>query len=360
MKQIDKLFMQLMRVALGAEQRLEMTPSAEEWEAVMMTAAKQSVGGVAFCGVEKLPAEQRPPIEVLMDWSALVDYCEKENVKLNEMCVKVCRICKNEGINACVLKGQGMAALYDQPLRRSSGDIDLWMEGGKEKVVSYIRKNFPKTEGGSDGHHIAVTVKGGIDMEVHYVPGELFNPFHQKAMFKWFDDVEKKQWNNVLESPCINVPTKQFDVFFILSHMFMHWAVDGCGMKQMVDYYYLVKFVRQNNIDVSEPMSKLKEYGMLPFASALMYIFAEYLGMDDALLLCRPNKRLGETLLTDILRVGTVTTEQLKNENVVLKFTRRWLRMWRIFPLAPSEIVWLLPNNLYVWCRRMMNNKKGE
>lgn len=353
----NALFLQLLRVALAGGGKLSHVPTLEEWEGVLNACVKQSVVGVGFCGVEMLPKEQMPPLDLIMDWSAVVSHIEDENKKLNEMCEKVCSIFLQEGINACVLKGQGMAAQYEHPLRRSPGDIDVWMEGGKKRVVEYIRKNFPKAEN-PGGHHIAVTLRGGIEMEVHYVPGELFNPFHQKAMLKWFGEVEKNQWNNALESPHINVPSKQFDVFFILAHMFAHWAVDGCGMKQMVDYYYLVKYVRAKNIDVSESMGKIKEYGIAPFASALMYIFAEYFGMDDTLLLCNPNKRLGESLLADIMRVGTVTTEQLKNENVVIKFTRRWFRMWRIFPLAPSEILWLLPNNLYVWCKRVLKNAR--
>ncbi|MBQ0024040.1 MAG: nucleotidyltransferase family protein [Prevotellaceae bacterium] len=347
-KHINELFLQLMKIALGNADRFAEPPTQEEWVELMLMSAKQSVVGVAFCGVERLPAEQRPPLEVIMDWAAVVDKIEKDNVALNETCVKVCSIFKQEGINACILKGQGMGALYDAPLRRCSGDIDVWMEGGKEKVVSYIRKNFPKAEK-PGGHHIAVTLKGGVEMEVHYIPAELFSPFHEKRMLQYYNNVQQQQWSNMLPSISINVPTKEFDLFFIIAHLFLHWAIDGCGLKQILDYYYLLKSVKGDDAVKQKAFSVLKECGLENFTSAMMAIFVRDFGMPEDLTICNPDYKKGKVLLEDIIAVGTVSCEELKQQSNVVKFIRRWFRVWRILPLAPTELPWVLPKSTFGW-----------
>ncbi len=357
LKHTDEQFLQLMRIALGNADSLDAPLSLEEWEEVMMMSAKQSVVGVAFSGVERLPREQMPPLEVVMDWSAVVDKIERENVRLNETAVKVCSIFKQEGINACILKGQGMGALYDKPLRRCSGDIDVWMEGGKDRVVSYIMKNFPKAKDpGEGGHHIAVKLRGEIDMEVHYLPGELYSPMNCKRLNAWFNAMEKEQWGRTVgvkvsggaEMP-INVPSAEFNQVFILSHLFHHWAFEGCGMKQLVDYYYVL--LRSAPQEAS--LKALASIGLKPLLGAVMYVMQQF-GLPKSKMLTEPNERLGMLLLEDIVQVGTVSAEALLNgeygkENKFHKFYRRFARMVKMMPLAPTEIVWVLPENLIGW-----------
>ena len=360
LKDSDKQFMQLMRIALGNADRFDVSPTEKEWEDMLLMSAKQSVVGVAFTGVERLPKDQMPPLDVIMDWSAVVEHIKRENLNLNEVCVKVCSIFKQEKINACILKGQGMGALYDDPLRRSPGDIDVWMEGGKDKVVEYIMKNFPNAKKpGPGGHHITALLKGSIDMEVHYRPAELFNPFHENAMNKWFKSIEFQQWGNMLATPCIAVPTKEFDLFFVLAHLFLHWTVDGCGLKQIVDYYYLLKAAYNNNREgMDNAYRKIVDLGLGNFAAAMMYVFNKYFGMEERMLLCPPDKVKGEILIADIMKIGTVSTATLINERNIVKFGRRWCRMWRIITLAPTEIPWLLPKNIISWVNRKI--QKGE
>lgn len=350
-------FLQLLRIALNNAERMGHTLDEEEWAAVMGMAVKQGVVGVAFCGVERLPKEELPPVEVIMDWSAVADYVERENRKVNKVSVDVCRLFRTDGRKVCILKGQGMSVLYPMPLRRASGDVDVWMKGEKEEVVSYVRARFCKV-GDAGGHHVSVMLDGGVDMEVHYLPAELYVPWHQRRLCRFFDEVEAMQWENEAELPegvgRITVPTAGFNLVFILVHLFHHWAFEGCGMKQLMDYYWLVESVYgQDESGKSQAVKVLRQVGLGRFLEAVMYIYMVW-GMKREHLLCPPCERLGRLLLEDVLRQGVVTADDLAVgmyswKTRRRKLVRRWKRMWRVMPLAPSEVPWMLAKNVYGW-----------
>ena len=350
---VTDLFMQLMRVALGKSERLTVVPTVEEWEQLMALSSAQGVMAVAFCGVERLPKEQRPPIEVIMDWSAVVDYIEQENRRLNRLCVKVCEMFQRDGKRMCVLKGQGMGVLYPWPLRRSNGDIDVWMEGEMDAVVAYVKEHFQQVEE-PNLFHVAATLPGGVELEVHYRPVCLSSPKKDALLRHWMTEMEPSQWQNtvVLSEGVgqINVPTKEFDLVFILLHLFHHWVYEGCGMKPFMDYYWLVESMKDATVR-AKAVEVLRTLGLNAFLSAVMFIFKEW-GMQDEQLLCPSDKRLGQLLLEDVLTVGIVTGDDLSvgrlgKESKFRRLWRRCQRMWKLMPLAPHEIPWLLYQSLF-------------
>lgn len=351
----NALFLQLLRVALTGGGKLSRTPSSEEWEEILNACVKQSVVGVGFCGVEMLPKEQMPPLDMIMDWSAVVSHIEEENRKLNALCVKVSEIFQQEKIRACILKGQGMGTLYDSPLRRMSGDIDVWMEGGKEHIVDYFTRNFKEVKGEDGDHHVSVTLKGGVPMEVHWVPVAMYSPKNNKVFGEWMKTVEAAQWGNKVALPegagCVYMPNFEFNSVFILLHLFHHWAFEGCGMKQMLDFFFLLKTNAASG--KWQGASVIHDLGMDGFLSAMMWVMKE-LGLDDAYLLCAPNEKLGRRLLEDILTVGTVSADELaygkySKESKIHKGCRRFMRSMRMLPYAPGEMCWAFINNVGSW-----------
>jgi len=354
----NALFIQLLRIALRGSGRLSHAPSSAEWEKILELSAKQSVVGIAFSGVEILPKEQMPSLDIIMEWAAVTHCIENENRKLNALCVKVCQIFHQEGINACILKGQGIATHYPLPLRRMSGDIDVWMEGDRERVMSYVKRNFRQTEGEGLGHHIAVTLhKGTVDMEVHWQPLEMYCPRNDHRVGQWVRTLEPHQWSHSTSLPegigDINVPTSQFNTVFILLHLFHHWAFEGCGMKQILDYYFLLQ--SPSFAPSTDSLKLIHDIGLDRFLSAMMWIMQE-LGMSDAHLLCPPDEKYGRRLLDEILAIGTVSADDLLNgtygqEGKIHKMLRRFRRSIRMAPYAPREMHHMFWNNIYAYLR---------
>ena len=62
------LFFELLQVSVGSKEKLSVTPSTEEWDNLFKEAQRQSVVGIAFKGVQRLPQEQWPPQMLLLQW----------------------------------------------------------------------------------------------------------------------------------------------------------------------------------------------------------------------------------------------------------------------------------------------------
>lgn len=63
----------------------------------------------------------------------------------------------------------------------------------------------------------------------------------------------------------------------------------------MIDYYYLLKQGTTTD-EKAETIANLKRFNMFKFASAVMYIMKEDLGLEDKYLLMEPNKKIGKLL----------------------------------------------------------------
>ena len=99
------------------------------WVDLLQCAKKQSVVGIYWQGVKRMSVLEtnRPSEDDVMDWMVEVSKIAKRNRKVNAVAVKVTNGFRQQGFNACVLKGQGNALLYPDPLSRTPGDIDIYV-----------------------------------------------------------------------------------------------------------------------------------------------------------------------------------------------------------------------------------------
>ena len=106
------LFFELLQIAIGNRKMLSHTPTAEEWRELYTLAKKQTMVGIAFCGVEKLPVEQRPQRVMLLQWCAAAERIKSLNEEMDRKTLAVANKFLEEGFPGVVLKGQGIAKLY--------------------------------------------------------------------------------------------------------------------------------------------------------------------------------------------------------------------------------------------------------
>ena len=66
---LDQYLYGLLRMAFCGDLFTGM-PTAEEWAALYQAAQKQSMIGVVYAVIEKLPKEQQPPVQLTMQWLA--------------------------------------------------------------------------------------------------------------------------------------------------------------------------------------------------------------------------------------------------------------------------------------------------
>ena len=212
-----------------------------DWKDLYAIAQKQALLGVLFYGIQRLPKELAPEQKLLMQWMVMAEQIRKQNIRLFQDSVKVCQNFENEGFANCILKGQGNALLYPNPYMRTPGDIDIYLSGGRRKIMKYVDQVCPNQV--MRYHHVDFPVMKTA-IEVHFTPSYMFCPIHNRRMQKWFEEVMGEQCNHRVSLPDgygeIHVPQVSFNVIYILSHLYRHIFTEGIGLRQLLDYYYVV------------------------------------------------------------------------------------------------------------------------
>lgn len=318
----QKIFFDFLRFCIGSAKQIPGSLKEVDWKELYAIAKKQALLGVLFHGIQQLPKELAPEQKLLMQWMVMAEMIRKQNIKLFQDSVKVCKNFENKGFANCILKGQGNALLYPDPYMRTPGDIDIYLTGGRKRVMQYINKVCPNQV--MRYHHVDFPVMKTA-IEVHFTPSYMFFPIHNSRMQKWFKEVMDLQCSNVVTLPDgygeITVPTTSFNVIYILSHLYRHIFTEGIGLRQLLDYYFvLVKWhtdltnltdsnkslpqMTQINTDLDTLRHELKYLGLWKFAQAVMYVLHEVFGLSEDRMIALMDEKEGRFLLDEIVRGG--------------------------------------------------------
>ena len=361
LKQLQ-IFFDFLRFCIGSAKEIPDSLKEVDWQEIYAIAKKQCLVGVLFDGIKKLPAEHvGMEKELLLQWMAESQMLEKANVRLNDAAIQVSEWFRKKGFRTCILKGQGNALMYPNPFSRTPGDIDIWVEGGDKRVIYFVRSISPHEK--ACYHHIEFPSYKGVEVEVHYRPSFLLCFWHNRKLQKYYERVKEEQFSHRVmlgEQGEIAIPTVEFNLIFQLTHIYAHLMNEGIGLRQLLDYYYvLCDFykVYQNFSNPSVSLSKgsstfspspsssgsgdvtallgarnryalrladhqrstldcagwdrlgvlqkeLKELGLWKFAGAIMYIMQEVFGMPASRLIVPPNEKYGKFVLNEVLEAG--------------------------------------------------------
>ena len=241
MKQYQ-IFFDFLRFSIGSESEIPSSLKEADWKELYRIAQKQCLVGILFDGIQKLPsAEVGMSKDLLLQWMLQCQMLEKANVRLNDAAIQVSEWFRKKGFRTCILKGQGNALLYPNGLHRTPGDIDIWVEGGDKRVISFVRSISPHEK--ACYHHIEFPSYKGVEVEVHYRPSFLLCFWHNRKLQKYYERVKEEQFSHRVmlgEQGEIAIPTAEFNLIFQLTHIFSHLMNEGIGLRQLVDYYFVI------------------------------------------------------------------------------------------------------------------------
>lgn len=356
----QKIFFDFLRFCIGSAKEIPGSLKEVDWKELYAIAQKQALLGVLFYGIQRLPKELAPEQKLLMQWMVMAEQIRKQNIRLFQDSVKVCQNFENEGFANCILKGQGNALLYPDPYMRTPGDIDIYLSGGRKRVMQYINKVCPNQV--MRYHHVDFPVMKTA-IEVHFAPSYMFFPVYNSRMQKWFKEVMDLQCSNVVTLPDgygeITVPTTSFNVIYILSHLYRHIFTEGIGLRQLLDYYFvLVKWhtdltnltdsnkslpqMTQINTDLDTLRHELKYLGLWKFAQAVMYVLHEVFGLSEDRMIAPMDEKEGRFLLDEIVRGGNFGQYDDRmgskvGESKIHRYFRMNLRNLRFVKHYPTE-----------------------
>lgn len=84
------------------------------------------------------------PIErdLLMTWMGAAQQIRRQNMKVNVVARMLYSMLRGDGLRCCILKGQGNALMHPNPYSRTPGDIDVWIDASRERIMEYASKKF--------------------------------------------------------------------------------------------------------------------------------------------------------------------------------------------------------------------------
>ena len=363
------VFFAFLKYCLGYKGDMSRVAAGMDWKELYSFASKQALLGLCFDGIERLGKEypeelKRNPIgrELLMTWMGKAQQIHRQNMKVNTVASKLFSMLREDGLRCCVLKGQGNALMYPNPYSRTPGDIDVWVNASREYLTEYAKRHF-NLEDDIRFHHLETTMNG-VPVELHFFPCIMNNPIYNARLQKWFKRNADLQCSNVVSLPDgigeIAIPTTAFNVVYQLTHLYHHFFDEGIGMRQIIDYYYVVDdfwkvkesfsqpsrpslpkegstafpkpLSPQGTEDVtalrcSEPLRskdggaskpspyfagwdrlgyacELKHLGLWKFARAVMYVLHETLGLSEEKMIAPMDEKRGKLLLAEILNGG--------------------------------------------------------
>lgn len=351
----EQLFIELIQVSLGNRKLLSRAPSDEEWKTIYDIAQNQSVAGVAFDALDGLSKKgQKLPKGLLFKWIGLAELIKQQNLVANKRCKEIAEMFAGAGFSTCILKGQGNARIYPNPLARQSGDIDIWVDASKDEIVNFIYKRFPNSK--ANELHIDFSVFIDIKVEVHYKPSVPVSVVSDRRFITYFEKNKGEQFHNEVEFPDgigkICVPTVEFNVVYQMAHMMKHFFSEGLGVRHLMDYYYiLISDERQKGKDYTRIFQEL---GMLKFAKSVMWVLGNVFLLDRNRMICEPDERRGKLLLQEIMVGGNFGhsdkrfAKRLMTKSTTLSIM---LRNTKLFWLFPEEAIMAPVSNVIRWLR---------
>lgn len=334
----EQLLFELLRVALNVQNTLSRNPSAEEWGELYRISKKQSLVGISFAGIQRLVDSEKgyycgmPELQYLT-WMGMAAKIQRRNEIVNRQCVELQTRLSANGFRSYIMKGQAVSSLYGKlGLLRQSGDIDVFIEGGLDKVLAYSH-SLGKVEKVNE-LEMCVSIFSDTEVEFHYRPFILRNPWKNRRLQQFFKSLETtclvnrvKLQDSDME---IVAPTTAFNLIHQLVHTYHHFFTEGVGLRQLMDYYFVMlqagKEAQKDQIS-SEVQNITRELGLCRFASALMWVLSYTFGMKTEIALWVPCERDGRLLLNEVLQSGNFGQMDERAKDIT---TSRWKSFWYV------------------------------
>ena len=330
-------FRNLLLISLGRKSSFEKDPTPQDWKYLYHLAHRQALLGPLNDGIRQLPASQMPPEDILTDWdektAKIAGIFRTHEMHVAELEILFARL----GLHGCILKGTGLSYLYPNPERRMCGDIDVWIAGKRDTIIKAFDDAGIPIYG-----IIYQECKAGIfldtEVEIHFHPSKMYNPFTNARLQRFFE-----RNSPIRDDVTITYPDAKFNAVFCMAHMFRHYLEGGIGMRQMMDYYYILRDLAP--ADREPVMKTLKRLGMKRFTASVMASMWFNFGLEEEYFLCSPDKKHGKRLVNDSFNMGNFGVMDNRNragegETRWTRFLRKNKRVFSNLRYYPREVIW--------------------
>jgi len=359
MTSITTLFFQLLQISLGSREKLDIAPTPTDWLQIFAMAKKQSLMGVCFSGIERLAKEQSPGEDLIMEWMGETVKVQRRNQKLNEACQELSTYFDNKGFATCILKGQSNRIYYPTHLasRRTPGDVDIWLfpKGSQQNSVKQTMELLGNESSIVSLAYLHAELKplNTVAIEAHFRPTFLNEPIHNRRLQKWFAESKADCIMEIEIADGITIPMLKpvYNIIFQLVHIYRHLLDEGIGLRQLLDYYFLLRGTVQSLTEEQKKTiaDKLSAFGLSRIAGAVMYVLRQVFMIEEKYMIVPVNERYGRQLLDEIMIAGNFGHYDPRLKDIgqashdtsyqIRHAIRRFSRNTRFFMAYPSEVI---------------------
>lgn len=355
MREPYRMFFALLRAGLWNESPSEgyFPISESSWEQIYRMACVQTVEGIVYDGVMRLPANELPPSPLLIKWTVRVDLLERRNKEMNRVIEELDELFAANGLQPCLMKGQGVAACYANPLHRVCGDVDWY----------FTRADFSKANCLIAGKGVRIRreagfsvsyVWKGVSIEHHYRMLDLHNPF-LKSYLKHLRTEETVQAGSLcMGNRSVQLPSPLLMHVQVNTHILKHMLAFGIGLRQLCDsarvcYAY-------HNISENKLEEVYRKAGVFRWMQVLNGVLVTHLGLlPEYLPLSLSAELKTDWMMEDVLLAGNFGFYDKRwikeGSKPWVKREKKWWQVGRRFrlhaPYAPLEAFWFPVMQVY-------------
>lgn len=262
MERVRDAFIALLRAGLWGRDPLSEGFSRlddGEWNEVFGISGRQTVTGIVFDGICRLPDDLLPSDGIFAKWVAVVSAIENRNARMNTALKDLVKAFTDNGLRPVLQKGQCIAELYPVPSHRECGDIDLYFPA--HRSLSLPKGSGKPSEAGpfdtssssvsakhwdlaeeivrSKGVNVSRMPDGSLSYEWERVEVE-----HHPMIVGLSDPFQKGWVRTLLDDPGtrpssladgLMVPSPKLNALMLNVHILKHAMGKGVGLRQMCD-----------------------------------------------------------------------------------------------------------------------------
>lgn len=283
MSTAEKQYFSLLRAALW-DTPVEAT-GVIDWDAVMQIATHHGNNGLLSDVAFNLDESIKPTTQQAVKMQNEMRINLFRQMKLKQIMVSAVKLLREHGIEPVILKGFGLALLYDKPSLRQFGDIDLYVGQNEFHEACTLLRTLPGGYNWGEevdvGKHYNIEF-GQYPMEVHRVSSDIDDPkeARQYQLIEQDGLIDNRR-SVSFEGFEITVPSIEFQVFFTFYHAWHHFLETGVGWRQLTDVAMALHVYHQQ-LDTDKLRQWLETMNVVLPWKTFGWLMVECLGLPQA------------------------------------------------------------------------------
>jgi len=274
------VFFDFLKAGLWAKEVRLLQYGYIDFPEVYRLAQEQSVEGLFVSGLEYVTDVKAPRLFALTTAGEVLQL-EQRNKAMNAFIASLVEKMRSVDICTLLLKGQGVAQCYENPVRRICGDVDFLLDDGDyDKAKRFLVPMATKVELEYKGSkHLGMSIDGW-SVELHgSLRGSLSRRINRELESIQTDTFKRgnvRVWDN--DGVPIYLLGKENDIVYVFAHFLNHFYKEGVGLRQICDWCRLL-WTYRDEIDKKKIEGRIRRMGLVSEWKAFGAYAVEYLGM---------------------------------------------------------------------------------